>query len=639
MSIPNEQYSFFDKEKYITTQTVTNGTQTVPFNVTGSLSTTSVSNQTSKTPQSRTLHVAITNYNSSFSYTYSTDGRIWKNLSVANGGTASVSVSFSQMSFSGNSNKAYGSKKVYFKCQNGTAAAITVNVEGTKNSSWGGSKYSYNYSIGTTTAGSFETVRETTSEIVSYSANKRIDARDAMPLVASGVTVTQDMVYGNTSVTSAMSFKMLGSAIEFKFYSMNNAIGVGETIQNVNFSTTSASICGRFGYNLVNNLLSIVGLEGKSITAHLEDCAYTIPNSKDNYLPVYMVVAPGTYSAQLEVTTDEYIYSVPFSSKTYSRASKKGILIDLSAANVTRTKIPSPDDPDEPEVPEDPIVPQTPEWETAYAVFASDRHANTSAIGSACRNMPATNPYVCLIGDMVGAATKTDAPRYNSSTVKAEVDAVFTNATTQIVWGLHDAGVNDDAGIVKCASSNSSSLIYTGKDSKDNTQYYVYAIAYNDIADTTTTASAAASTFKNWVSTITDTTIPVIVVSHVPLHYRRNDNFGAVYWNKAITYAATGSENGGVNSIIRNVIFVHGHNHTSDTTEFYYTPGTNLQIAKGRYIYDTCTIPYTYITGGYLKDNPRATLVQINEDNIVFTKYYNGNSTQLGTLQRIGSQN
>ena len=658
MSIPSDQYSVIDKEKYITTQTVSSGTQTVAFSFSGSLDQTTVSNQTSKTPPARTLTVTIPDYDSSYAYTYSTDNRTYRTLSVGSNGKASISVSFSSISFSGNSGST--SKTVYIKCKSGSAASVTVNVSGTKGGSsyswWGGgsSKYSYTYSLGNVSSGSYQIPGQTTtSEVTSYSSDKELRARNAMPQVSSAVTVTSSMVSNSASIASALSFKMLGSAVEFRLYSLNNAIGVGETIKSVKLSTASNVISGSFNYNLATNPLTISGLDGNYVNADVEDCGYTVPNSKSNYQSVYMIVAPGTYAATLEITTDSYVYTAQVSTKTYSRASKKAIALDISSSAFTRTPVVTPDEPqdpvdpeepEEPEQPEEPTDPQDPpvdptdpqdpvyEWETTYAVFASDRHSNTSAISTAFRNMPSAVPYVCLIGDMEGSRGG-DHPAYNSSTIKAEVDAVFSNATTQIFWADHDASVTDNAGIVKGATAGSSSLAYTAYDSHGNVQYYVYNIAFYDM-NNASNAQTAAAEFENWVSTV-DAGIPVFVACHIPIHAARNDNYGAYYWNRALTYAATGSETGVAANITRNVVFLHGHNHTNESNkEYYYAPGSSISVAKsGGNV--TCAIPYTYITGGYLNANKKATLIQVNESNIVFTKYSSGSASQLGSVTRV----
>ena len=272
-----------------------------------------------------------------------------------------------------------------------------------------------------------------------------------------------------------------------------------------------------------------------------------------------------------------------------------------------------------------------PVWETTYALFASDRHGNENAFSTATRNIPVAVPYVCLIGDMVGNG-EGDNPWYQSSTVKNEVTPKWPTATVDIVWGSHDAGVYDDAHIVKCSTAGSSGLIHTAYDSNGNVQYYVYGVAYYDMGNTNY-GNLSANAFKAWVNGISDRTIPIFVVCHMPIHAARGDNYGAYYWNRAITYAATGSETG--RSVSRNVVFIHGHNHTNEyNQEYYYAPGSTITVARsGGNV--NCVIPYTYITGGYLNANKKATLVSVSADTIDFTKYGSSSAIALGSVARI----
>lgn len=62
----------------------------------------------------------------------------------------------------------------------------------------------------------------------------------------------------------------------------------------------------------------------------------------------------------------------------------------------------------------------------------------------------------------------------------------------------------------------------------------------------------------------------MIAIGHVPIHALRNDNRGASYWNDALNYASTGSVDG--SKVIRDVVYLHGHNHTSESTEYFIRP-------------------------------------------------------------------
>ena len=259
--------------------------------------------------------------------------------------------------------------------------------------------------------------------------------------------------------------------------------------------------------------------------------------------------------------------------------------------------------------------------QTHYLAFASDRHGKTAAIGSAMGGMPSTVEYVSLIGDMVDGSNQ-----YNSSTVLSEVQGVFTGlsaSNVSIVYGSHDTNCTDGAGILKCKGDNTSDLIYTGLNTDGSVAYYVYGVAFQDMdSDDAQSTSTAATKFMNWVATITDHSIPIIVVSHMPLHASRGDNGYAVAWSKALNYAATGEETTeSGKEITRDVIFLHGHNHTTESNKEFFVPrGSTMQIFSSSYQHYTY---YTYTTAGYLKENPAATLLTIDDSKISFTKYRN----------------
>ena len=290
-----------------------------------------------------------------------------------------------------------------------------------------------------------------------------------------------------------------------------------------------------------------------------------------------------------------------------------------------------------------------------YIAVASDRHgpetdAERAASPTAQRSVVLgltgiTNKveYVCLDGDMVGSKGGSDprnAPPYNSSEVMTEVNYLFpdlTNANVAIVYADHDGGCTDDVGIMKCNDGNTpnttgqSQLIYTGKTAAGKVAYYVYGVSFASMYGTGNACNGDAdgpARFKAWVDT-TDSSVPIIVASHVPLHYRRGDNVGAVAWSKALNYAATGSESVQTGQTVkRNVIFLHGHIHTAEGTnnpyEYYLPVGSKMIVGK---TYDTSNshvIYYTYTTAGYLRDRHASTLIKIDGKNVTVSKYVEG---------------
>ena len=64
-------------------------------------------------------------------------------------------------------------------------------------------------------------------------------------------------------------------------------------------------------------------------------------------------------------------------------------------------------------------------------------------------------------------------------------------------------------------------------------------------------AQTASHRFLTWVNSLDDR-LPIIVMSHVPLHANRGDNAGAWTWTRALNAV----------SECRDIIFLWGHNHT-----------------------------------------------------------------------------
>ena len=293
---------------------------------------------------------------------------------------------------------------------------------------------------------------------------------------------------------------------------------------------------------------------------------------------------------------------------------------------------------------------------TEYLFFATDRHGDTDIIGKLLTQMESVVgdgnvEYVNLGGDMVDGTSS-----YQSSTVLGEVTAVasnLNNTSVDIVYAYsHDVNCDDDAGIL----NKTSGLLYEG----DN--YYVYGVIQSDLESGNGESSAAA--FVAWANGADiDTSKAIILMSHKPIHANRGDNGGAGYWHNALNKVATGSESGG--EIIRNIIFLHGHNHTVDTTEYYYAPGSKMSIESYvaptstsslslennlSVMYDEeastyatangteATIYYTYATAGYLTEtrgNGQAMLIGVNSTTITLDKYTSSGYTTLGTVTRV----
>ncbi|MCR4688918.1 MAG: hypothetical protein K5745_05120 [Saccharofermentans sp.] len=273
-----------------------------------------------------------------------------------------------------------------------------------------------------------------------------------------------------------------------------------------------------------------------------------------------------------------------------------------------------------------------------YLAFASDYHSAEGSIENAMQGMPMGIEYVSLIGDMVGERGG-DAPKYNSSDIMSHVDNAFpgiASSNVSIIWADHDMNVNDDAtgGIVKCMDGKDSGVIFEG----EGGSYYIYAIAHYDMTKGGEVSLEAAAEFKDWVDTI-DEDAPIIVLCHVPIQALRGDNNGAMYWNEALNYAATGVEDirttDDTATITRNVLFLHGHNHTSDSNEYYFGAGSVMKVQLDTTVLGSTksiesNIYYTSFIPGYLKTSGNATLVSITSDQIKLEKFNGGENVSCG---------
>ena len=311
--------------------------------------------------------------------------------------------------------------------------------------------------------------------------------------------------------------------------------------------------------------------------------------------------------------------------------------------------------------------------------FASDLHGLPDALENAMSGFPENTEYVSLIGDLVGARGG-DAPEYNAGDVYERIRDIFGSIKKEqvsIIWADHDANVHDQDNLVKCEGGYESGQIYEGKNSDGSTAYYIYGIGYYHMKDGGSISQTAAEEFKAWVKD-KDVTVPVLVLCHVPIQAKRGDNNGAPYWNEALNYAATGIE--GISTeddeadIIRNVLYLCGHNHTVDRTEYVFPAGTHMlvqidtsgesQTYTGEYFdaQDTMVfysveedeeyadlvtgggrhhnaeakgvvsnIFYTSMIPGYLKTSGNASIVSITEELIRLSKYNGGQPVSLGT--------
>lgn len=115
-------------------------------------------------------------------------------------------------------------------------------------------------------------------------------------------------------------------------------------------------------------------------------------------------------------------------------------------------------------------------------------------------------------------------------------------------------------------------------------------------------AESATRRFTAWVNSLPDKA-PIIMMSHKPLHYNREDNPGAETWFKAIEAAAKN----------RDIIFFYAHNHSIEerddsamvsieTNSHMMLPGDSITV-QGDGLEGTPRhkLNFIYANAGYLK--------------------------------------
>ena len=160
------------------------------------------------------------------------------------------------------------------------------------------------------------------------------DGKDDMPMVAIPHRVESALNSGKQDAPAGkIKFANLGSVIEFNVYSTTEEYQ-SELVKSVAFHSDQP-VAGNFVFDLTavdysdEATLSISGYEEKSIVTTLAS-AGQVPASKDAALVVKMVVAPGSYTGNVVVTTDKATYTYPIATaKEFKRSAIKPLGLNL----------------------------------------------------------------------------------------------------------------------------------------------------------------------------------------------------------------------------------------------------------------------------------------------------------------------
>ena len=242
------------------------------------------------------------------------------------------------------------------------------------------------------------------------------------------------------------------------------------------------------------------------------------------------------------------------------------------------------------------------------AIFCSDVHGSTSDLTS------------------VLSGVKTSGVDYSSIGFVGDTCLTVANTTSTVQSALGDT---DIAVMFSYAAShdteNSADIAddwdYSGEVEGVSDYYLVYTIRETDM-QTTSAASTAAAAFTTWYNGLTDAQkkLPIFIMSHRPMHERREGCDGGAEWYNVISAAAKTSD----------IVFFWAHNHTGETsvdTDAYYVEknGTEyVKITNG----DSVIPNFTYMNAGYINANNQdperinvATTVQITADSLIFQDY------------------
>lgn len=253
------------------------------------------------------------------------------------------------------------------------------------------------------------------------------------------------------------------------------------------------------------------------------------------------------------------------------------------------------------------------------AIFCSDVHGSSSDLTSVMGGIKTSGVTYSAIG-FVGDTCLTVAE------TKSAVNSGLGDTPTVM---FSYASSHDTADI-------STNWNYSGEVKNVSKYYLVYTVRETDME----TDTGADENFTTWYNGLTaeEKTLPIFIMSHRPLHERRNDNAGAAGWYTAVSAAAETSD----------IVFFWAHNHTGERsadTNAYYVPndGSETITVEGG---STVGLNFTYMNAGYINANNQnparigvATTVQITADSLVFQDYnesgeYNGDYSHNVTVTR-----
>ena len=285
-----------------------------------------------------------------------------------------------------------------------------------------------------------------------------------------------------------------------------------------------------------------------------------------------------------------------------------------------------------------------------YSIFvATDRHESTSNLyntTSQAQSYVSAKYGVSISksvhgGDLVNNTNSGQISTFNAEFCTHLTALASDGSDCYYTYGdNHDSNITTDGPNHFLCSAGCSGKTSPTRDSGVVTfgeWAYLWGVDYFEMSSASNAANAT-EVFTQWVNELPDEDHrAIIIMSHMPLHYRRGDNYGATAWVNAINEAAA----------TKDIIFLWGHNHTNwsstnDAPYAYVAPGGTITPqssgskagpgggGSGGSAGDPVTIQFTYMNAGFLKEakagwNGSTITIDdnsINIDNFSTSKHY-----------------
>lgn len=161
--------------------------------------------------------------------------------------------------------------------------------------------------------------------------------RNAMPMVSLPIPVAVTIPLNTDRTIGTARFINLGAVIDYQVYTSDVAYA-DENVVSVTFNATEP-LAGDFSVNLTQVAEDAIPAPSELTESRVRsqlDRPVTVGGSVDNAVNVYQVVAPGTWSGTISVTTDAAIYEYAVTDLEFNRGSIRPIRVNLASTNATR---------------------------------------------------------------------------------------------------------------------------------------------------------------------------------------------------------------------------------------------------------------------------------------------------------------